>query len=160
MTDTLRSICEQSIQLNNPPLDFIPAGSTRHKEIILRDLKELVSAAFAEQEKTVVVLAGSILEAVLHGFIQGQASYIAARRGAFQFNPELGLEDYKNIFNRWFSDVLPGVVLPDYVADYRNLIHINRELNSPLDICSRASREMLRILESLLNEFSQFASPS
>ena len=47
MTDTLRSICEQCIRLNNPQLDFIPEHLARQKEIIRRDLVELVSAAAA-----------------------------------------------------------------------------------------------------------------
>ncbi len=158
MTDTLKSICEQCIRLNNPQLDFIPVESARQKAIILRDVRELVSAAHAEQEKAVVVLAGSILEAVLHGFIQGQESYIAARRGEFKFDPEQGLENFKNIFNRWFSNVVPEAMLPDTIVDYRNLVHINRELTSPPDICSRASREMLRVLDSLIKGLSDFAS--
>jgi len=68
MTDTLRSICEQCIRLNNPQLDFIPEHLARQKEIIRRNLVELVSAAAAGLEKAVTVLTGSILEAVLLHF--------------------------------------------------------------------------------------------
>jgi len=157
MTDTLKSICEQCIHLNNPRLDFIPSELERHKATILRDLKELVSAASAELEKTVVVLAGSVLESILFSFIQGQESYIAMRRGRFTFDPDQSLEAYKNIFNRWFLGPIPNATLPDFIVDHRNLVHINRELNSPHDICVRASREMLRLLNSLLGELSQFA---
>jgi predicted component of type VI protein secretion system len=48
MTDTLKSICGQCPHLNNPQLDFIPEDLRRLKEIILRDLKELVSTASSE----------------------------------------------------------------------------------------------------------------
>ena len=159
MTDTLKSICEQCTHLNKPQLDFIPAEFVRHREAILRDLTELVSAASEEREKTVVILAGSILEAILYTFLRGQEAYIAKRRGTFTFDPNQSLESYVSIFNRWFRDVLPNVILPDFVVDYRDLVHINRELNSPPDICSRASRDMLRILDVLLEELSQFAGP-
>ena len=159
MTDTLKSICEQCINLNNPQLDFIPAELTRHRETILRDLKELVSAASIELEKTVVILSGSILEAVLYTFIQGQEAYIKNLDGAFTFDPRATLQRFMNIFNRYFRRVLPSVVLRDIVADYRDLIHVNRELNSHPGICARGSREMLRILNALLGELSQFAGP-
>lgn len=159
MTDTLKSICEQCTNLNNPQLDFVPEELTRHKEIILRDLRELVSAASAELEKTVVILAGSLFEAILYSFIQGQEAYVAARSGAFTFRPDQSLENYVNIFNRWFRDVLPNMLLPNLIVDYRDLVHINRELKAPPGVCGRASRDMLRILEALLGELSQFAGP-
>ena len=106
-----------------------------------------------------MILAGSILEAVLYTFIQTQESYIARRRGTFTFDPEQGLEDYKNIFNRWFHDVLPNAELSDYIVGCRDLVHINRELKAPVDICARASRDLLRVLDSLLGELAQFAPP-
>jgi hypothetical protein len=159
MIDTLRSICEQCIHLNDPKLDFIPAGSTRHRQIILRDLKELISATSSGLEKAVLVLSGSILEAVLYGFIQAQEPYIAAKRGTFKFDPNQGLEEYKNIFNRWFGDVLPNGLLPDIVVEYRNLVHVNRELNSSPDICALASRDMMRVVDALLGDLAQFPAP-
>jgi hypothetical protein len=157
MTDTLRSICERCIHLNDPQLDFIPSESARLRQIILRDLKELVSAASSDLEKAVIVFAGSILEAVLYGFIQAQQSYITAKRGSeFKFDPEQGLERYKNIFNRWFRDVLPNAVLSDSTVEYRNLVHVNQELNSAPDICALAARDMMRALDALLGDLAQF----
>lgn len=160
MTDTLKSICEQCTYLINPQLDFIPNDSPRQKELILRDLTELVSAASNEHEKTVVLLAGSILEGVLFAFLQAQEAYIAGRCGQFTFDPELGLEGFKNTFNRWFGDVFPNVRLPDFIVEYRDLVHINRELSSPPDLCGQASRSLLRILNFLLGELAGFAPPS
>ena len=160
MPDTLKSICDQCRHLNNPQLDFIPEELARNRQVILRDLGELVAAASGEREKTVVLLGGSILEAVLFTFIQGQAEYIAERRGAFQFNPELSLQNYVDQFNRWFSDVLPNAVIPDFVVRYRDLVHINRELASPSGVCTGASRELLRMLDAVLGEMSQFAKPA
>ena len=159
MTDTLKSICEQCPHLNNPRLDFIPIELSRHREIILRDLKGLVSAASdeAELEKTVTVLAGTLLEAVLYTFLQSQQDYIAGF--GFTFNPQGRLSRYVDIFNTSFKDILPKAVLPNWVVEHRNLVHINRELNSPRGICANASRDMLRILNTLLGELSQFASP-
>lgn len=155
MTDTLKSICEQCNHLHNPQLEFITAESQRQKEIILRDLKELVSAGALEQEKSVVVLAGSLLEAVLYCFIQKQKEYIAARRGSFTFDPEQSLDNYVSIFNRWFSDVF---TIPDIVIGYRDMVHINRELQYAPDVCSRAAREMLRLLDSLLGKLAEFSA--
>jgi hypothetical protein len=157
MTDTLKSICEQYTHLNNPQLDFIP--DKRQREIILRDLKELVSAASAELEKTVVILAGSLLEAILYSFLHSQESFIAQRRGTFAFPAEAKLQNYVDIFNRWLSVLLPNVDLPNVVVDYRNLVHIENELAFPPDICERASRESLAVLNTLLGELSQFVNP-
>jgi len=111
-------------------------------------------------EKTVVILAGSLFETVLFAFIASQQAYIVRRRGAFSLDPNNAtLENYKNIFNRWFSDALPAAVLPDFIVDYRNLVHVNREIYFPPNVCERASREMLRTLDSLLGELSRFGTP-
>lgn len=159
MADTLKSICAQCTHLNNPQLEFVSDRQRRLRDILLRDLNELAGAAASELEKVVVILCGVILEAILYGFIEGQSHYIAARRGEFEFDPERGLEDYKNIFNRWFRDSMPNARLPDSVVGYRDLVHVNRELNSPSDVCGRAAREMLRLLDALLEELSAFTAP-
>jgi hypothetical protein len=152
MTDTLKSICEQCIHLHNPQLDFIPEEFYRQREIILRDLQELASASSLELEKTVIMLAGGLFEALLYCFIQAQNDYIIARRGSFTFDPEKGLGNFVSTFNTWFSDVL---TIPDTVVGYRDMVHINRELKFPPDICPRAAREMLRLLDSLLGKLSE-----
>ena len=160
MTDTLKSICEQCIHLKTPKLEFIPVGFARHRQVILRDPAELVSAATKNHEKTVVILSGCVLESVLFSFIQSQEAYITSRRGNFTFNPDRSVDNFVSIFNRWFRDILPGVVLPDLMVDYRDLVHINRELNAAEDICESASRDMLRIVDRLLGELNQFADRS
>jgi hypothetical protein len=159
MTDTLKSICDQCTHLRNPHFDFIPSNSTRHREILVRDLQELLSAAAAENEKTVVILAGSILEGVLYSLIQGQSGYISQRRGTFEFNPDHSLQNYLSIFNKWLNHLTPSVVLPDSVVYYRDLVHINHEINSPHGVCAGASREMLRILDALLGGLSELTIP-
>jgi hypothetical protein len=158
MTDTLKSICDQCAHLKNPQLDFIPSHFARHREILIRDLRELASAAAAENEKTVVVMAGGIIEGVLYSVIQGQSSYIEERRGTFEFNPDHSLQNCVNIFNRWLNHLAPGVVLPDSVVYYRDLVHINHELSSQPGVCTGASREMLLILNALLGGLSELAS--
>jgi len=120
----------------------------------------LLSAAAAESEKSVVVLGGSILEAILYTFIRGQSEYIAERRGTFEFNPDHSLQNYVSIFNKWLNHLMPGVLLPDAVVNYRDLMHINREINSQPGICTSASREMLRILNTLLGGLSELVAPT
>ncbi len=168
MTDTLRSICEQCSHLSNPRLDSIPQDLTRHREIIRRDLAELVSVASAELAKSVVCLAGSVLEAVLFGFLKGQESFITARRIAkgltpeeaeFTVDAEESLQTYVNVFNRYFSDQFPQDLLPDSVVRYRDLIHVNREAESAPETCTEASENMLRILDALLGELNRSAGP-
>ena len=161
MTDTLRSICEQCSQLNAPQLDFVPPALTRHKEIIRRDLRELVIAASNELDRSAVLLAGILLESVLFSFLRGQEPYMSAIRGApFVFDPEMSLQNYKEIFNRYFGRAIPGSQLPDLIVDYRDTIHINRELQEPEDLLPRASREMLRILDKLLTDLAGFVAPA
>jgi hypothetical protein len=136
MSDTLESICERCAHLLNPQLDFIPSGSERQRNIIVRDLRELVSAASLEQEKTVVILAGSIFESALYCFIQAQSGYLALRRPGFQFKPEYGLQDFVNTFNRWFSATFR---IPDIIVRHRDLVHINRELQQQPGVCPKCS---------------------
>jgi len=156
----LKSICDRCSHLSDPRLDFLPPEFALHREIILRDIRELIAAASAENEKTVVILAGCLIESVLYCFIQGQQEYISFRRGApFQFNPDHTLENYVGVFNRYFREVVPDVVLPDVVVQYRNLVHINREINSPSGICTSASREILRILDALLGGMAKLSEP-
>lgn len=156
MIDTLRSICEQSTHLNNPRLDFIPAKLTRHKEIILRDLRELVSVASNEYEKACVMLAGSVLEAILFSFLQGQETQIAERRGGFTFDPDQSLQNYLDIFNRWFRSDFPNLQLPDMLVDYRDLVHFNRELSAPPGECRKAAQTLLRTLDALIGQLSAY----
>lgn len=147
MADTLKSTCEQCIHLSQPRLEFIPQNLQREREIIQRDLNELVSAATLGNEKTVVILAGTLFESVLFLFIQAQSTNIADRRGSFTFDPEHSLDNFVRIFNRWFGHLL---ILPDAIIDYRNIVHINHELQQPVDICRGAAAEMLRFLDALL----------
>lgn len=156
MTDTLRSICEQCTHLNNPRLDFIPPTLTRHKEIILRDLRELVAVASDEHEKACVTLAGSVLEAILFSFLQGQEIQIAGRRGRFTFDPNQSLQNYLEIFNKWFGRDFPTLELPDILVDYRNLVHFNRELSLPPGECSKAALTLLRTLDALIGELAGY----
>jgi hypothetical protein len=78
MTDTLKSTFEQCTHLTSPRLKFVPDSLDRHREIILRDLSELADAAAREMEKTVVILAGSLFESVLHAFLQGPQQQVWA----------------------------------------------------------------------------------
>lgn len=152
MTDTLKSICEQCTHLREPQLDSIPAEAARQREIVLQDLKMLVSAAFREEDKSVILLAGGLFEAILYSFIQTQANYIAVRRPSFTFNPDHDLGNYIGIFNRWFSRLL---TIPDTIVEYRNIVHINRELKFPIDIRPRAAREMLLSLDMLIGKLQE-----
>jgi len=156
MTDTLRSICEQSTHLNDPRLDFIPAKLTRHREIILSDLRELVSVASNEHEKACVVLAGSILEAMLFTFLEAHETEIAFRRGSFTFDPNQSLENYLGIFNKWFGADFPKLQLSNLLVHYRNLVHFNQELSSPTDERGKAARTLLRTLDLLISELAAY----
>jgi len=161
MTDTLKSIYEQCSRLKTPQLDFIPTELTRNKEIIARDLRELAFTANNDLDRSVVLLAGSLLESVLYSFLKGQETYMSAIRGRpFVFDPNVSLQNYKDIFNKYFGQTIIGSRLPDSIVDYRDAIHINRELALPEDTCSRAAREMLRILDKLLGDLAGFAAPA
>lgn len=158
MTSTLKSLFDQCAQLQNPRLEFLPAEFGSHRAIILRDLSELRAAAVAGHEKTVVVLAGSLIESVLYCFLQTQQGYISTRRGVeFEFNPGHTLENYVRVFNRYFGDVVPDVTLPDALVRYRNLVHFDREINSAPGTCTIASRELLQMLEKLLAGLAGFS---
>jgi hypothetical protein len=132
----------------------------RHKEIIVRDLRELVAVASDGHEKACVMLAGSVLEAILFSFLQGQETQIAARRGRFTFDPDQSLQNYLDIFNRWFGRDFPNLELPDILVDYRNLVHFNRELSLPADECRKAALMLMRTLNALIGELAAYGCPS
>jgi hypothetical protein len=155
MTDTLKSICEQCTHLHNPQLEFVPAELQRHRDIIQRDIRELISAAALELEKSVTILSGSLFESILYCFIQSQSDFIAARRGSFSFDPDHSLDNYVSIFNRFFSNIF---TIPDIIVGYRDMVHINRELNNPPNSCRNAGPEMLRLLDALLNKLDEYVS--
>jgi hypothetical protein len=154
MIDTLKSICEQCAHLREPQLEFIPQESQRQREIILRDLRELIAAASNEQVRSVVLLAGSLIEAALYAFIQSQSEYISQRRGEFTFHREHDLNNFVSIFNTYFSDLAR---IPDIVVAYRNTTHINCELEFDEDVCLRAARDLLRQLDVLLGALDGYA---
>jgi hypothetical protein len=164
MTDTLKSLCEECRHINNPCLDFVPDGLLRYKEIILRDLAELVLAASNESEKSVVALAGSVLEAVLFVFLKTQeVPYLKGRRGAeFKLRPEWRLRKLVQIFKKDFVVVLPSFprdLLADEVVSQRNLIHAGQEAKFTGDACRLAARTMLRTLDALLGALAAFGTP-
>jgi hypothetical protein len=130
----------------------------RHKEIIVRDLRELVAVASDGHEKACVMLAGSVLEGILFSFLQGQAMQIAARRGRFSFDPDQSLQNYLDIFNRWFGRDFPNLELPDILVDYRNLVHFNRELSLPAHECRKAALMLLRTLNALIGELAAYGN--
>lgn len=157
MTDTLKSICEQCTHLHNPLLEFLPDSFARQREIISRDLGELTYAASGGREKTVVILAGCIFESVLSCFIQTQIDLISARRGTpFNFDPEQSLGNYVNIFNKYFSDLGP---LPDLIVEFRDIVHLNKELKYPIEVCQTAASDMLRLLDALLGSLGEWSRP-
>lgn len=103
-----------------------------------------------------VILAGCVFESILYVFIQAQIDYISIRRGgAFNFKPEDSLGNFISVFNKYFSSGPDDV--PDLVAKYRDMIHINRELNAPTDACRNASRDMLHHLNRLIGQLAAFA---
>jgi hypothetical protein len=96
MTDTLKSICERCTYLSNPSLNFIPDEFSPNREIIRRDISQLLIAASAESDKAVILPAGSLLEAVLYSFLKSQESFISQRKGGiFTLNLEEGLQYFK-----------------------------------------------------------------
>jgi hypothetical protein len=159
MTDTLWSIYERCPRLQEPLLDFIPDELLQFKQLIRRDLRELGAAAAAQLEKTVAMLAGSILEAVLYCFLQGQKEYLSDQiKSEFSVDPlRKGLPDFVSVFNRFF--VHRFFKIPDVAITSRDLIHASREvweLSREPDICGRAAREMLPLLDALLSRFADF----
>ena len=155
MTDTLKFTCERCPRLQSPQLEFLPESFQRQREIILRDLRELVSAASHGHEKTVVVLAGCLFESILFCFIQSQSDYVAARYSLpFTFNPEHSLKNFVNVFNRFFAGSVP---IPDIVVDYRDIVHIKQELNHSSDVCQTAAPDMLKLLDALLDRLSVYS---
>ena len=102
-----------------------------------------------------VILAGCVFESVLFSLIQNQLDYIAARRGApFLFDPDQSLGNYVSIYNKYFSDL---GALPDLVVEYRDIVHLNKELKFPSEMCRTAASDMLRLLDALLGSLGKWS---
>lgn len=162
MTDTLSSIYERCPRLQQPALDFIPDELLEFKQLIRRDLRELGVAASAQLEKAVAVLAGSVVEAILYCFLQSQRKYLSDQiQSEFSVDPRAqGLADFVRVFNRFFAHRFFRI--PDIAITSRDLIHAGREvleLSREPEICGRAAREMLPLLDTLLSRFAGFAEP-
>lgn len=161
MTDTLKSICEQCTNLQTPSLNFIPDELSLNREIIRRDISQLLLAASVESDKAVLLLAGALFEAILYSFLKSQERFISQRKGnGFTLKLEEGLQYFKDTFNRWFSDVIPNVKLPDSIVDYRNLVHFHNELefaSSTPDVCAQAARALLLTLNNLVGGLTDYA---
>ncbi len=161
MTDTLKSISEQSTRLNNPQLNFIPTELLRYEEVIRRDLAELVLAASYGLQKSVVALAGSLLEATLYCFLKSQEFIVSKRHTKpLVVSSEEGLQTYINIFRRfrrYFAFELPADLLPQTAVGYRDLIHVHNEISADPDFCRKAAPDMLLILDAVLGEFAKVA---
>jgi hypothetical protein len=133
----------------------------RHKEIILRDLRELVAVACSEHEKACVVLAGCILEAILFTFLQGHEKDAKLRRGeSFTFDPTRSLRYYLGIFNECFRKDFPNLQLSNEVVSYRDLVHINRELRAQPGDCRQGAITLLKTLDTLVGELSNYGRDS
>jgi hypothetical protein len=159
MTDTLKSICEQCTHLNNPQLDFIPEDLQRYREILRRDVAELVQAASYGLQKSVVAVAGSLLEGLLYSYLKPRESlivvYRADRNKPFKVDPGESLQSYLNIFKRYFGSNFPSDMLPPEVARLRDLIHINREISSDPEFCRKAAPDLLLIVDAVLGQFAK-----
>ncbi len=155
--DLAPDVGESLAEVRQSALDFVSDQALQ--AILRRDLEELVSAVSAGLDKSVAMLAGSIMEAVLVDVIDRRPDLAQGYMGKKKFPSDASIDKLVEIAVA--ENLLDSLAtsLVDSIKDYRDLIHPDRErrLRTKLDGATTASLlALLRlVLRSLHDARSQ-----
>ena len=144
--------------------DFLT--DTELKKIVKRDYRELSVILFPEGAwKSVVILAGSILEAMLSDVLSNQINREQANESPV--SPSFGIETGKWSLQKLIEvsidiKIIPadrGSSIDQVLRDYRNFVHPKKEIRSKHQ-CNEAEALMAKgALDGIYNHFSRSISP-
>lgn len=125
-------------------------------EILLRDFKECAIAMASGQDKTAIVLSGSMTEALLNYKVQekGIAKYKIIKEGEEKnVNiKDMGLADLLEVAKKENIIHQTDYHLTHFLRNYRNLIHPSVELRKKMEISKSESNLIWEILKKLIKD--------
>jgi len=129
---------------------FVFVSNDEYKELLTRDFKELVECVNAGLNKSVLVLAGSILEAVLIEYFTSTASNNTESKRI------LDLKLYQLIEKAESEGLISKKAkeLSGVVRDYRNYIHPAKEIRGLDSVDGESANIAYSLLKMILKEIS------
>ena len=129
------------------------------REILKRDLKECAYSVLLEQNKSAIVLSGSIIEALLiyiikdHGILEYDLVGLRNRKSTCMKQiDEMILDELLFVSNKskLLSDT--NYYLSHFSREYRNVIHPNKEIRGKMEISTENAHLMWKILKEIIFE--------
>ena len=129
------------------------------KEILLRDLKECAYSVLLEQNKSAIIISGSIIEAILIYKIKSEGieeyDLIGLRnrkKTCVKSIDSMVLDELLYVANKLklLSDT--NYYLSHFSREYRNVIHPNKEIRNKMEINKENANLMWKILKEIIYE--------
>ena len=125
-------------------------------EILLRDFKECAIAMASKQEKTAIVLSGSMAEALLNYKVQekGIKNYSLIKDGKERKIKvkDMGLADLIEVAQKEYIIHQTDYHLTQFLRNYRNLIHPSVELRKTMNIETEEAELIWGILKKIIKD--------
>lgn len=146
-------IRESLAEIRQSALEFVSDDS--FQAILRRDLEELVSAVSANLNKSVAMLAGSIMEAVLVDIIGRRPDLAQSYMGKKKFPADASLDKLIEIaVAESLLDSL-AMSLVSSIKDYRDLIHPDRERRERIKLDGATTASLLALLRLVLRSLHE-----
>lgn len=139
-----------------PTLDFKFIQEKQLRTIVERDYPELLVAFSASCKKSALVLAGSVIEAILLDFVlQNRVAAVAVGSAPKSNDPlRWTLEDLINVSAELKPELLPLQTMSHGVRRYRNLVHPAVEMKSPMKVEIEEARVAISLVRILHRELA------
>lgn len=154
----LRYISQSCSWILNGKITFIDELiCPRYRDIVERDMSELIYTLLTNSWKSSLILIGSIFEGLLYCFLKGNEEFLKEVSGNqnYEVRENGRLLYYLRLFRRYFG-IFDLDYLPDFITSYRNIVHPNYEINqSRISISDSAVRQALMLLNRLIRDFEE-----
>lgn len=131
-------------------------GDKKYVEILLRDFKECAIAMASKQQKTAIVLSGSMIEALLNYKVQekGINKYILIKNGREKKIDvkDMSLAELLEVAQKEQIIHQTDYHLTQFIRNYRNLIHPSVELRKKMNIETEEVELIWGILKKIIKD--------
>lgn len=139
-----------------PTLQFHFVKDKGLRDIVERDYPELLTAFAASCKKSALVLAGSIIEAILLDYVQQNLTNALKTKVAPKSSDPLrwSLEELINVSTELKAELTPLQTMSHAIRRYRNLVHPAVELKSPMKVELEEARVAISLVRILHRELA------
>ena len=139
-----------------PTLQFSFVKDQNLRDIIERDYPELLTAFAASCKKSALVLAGSIIEAILLDHVQQNLTNALKAKSVPNSNDPLrwSLEEFINVSAELRPELAPLQTMSHAIRRYRNLVHPAVEIKSPMKVEIEEARVAISLVRIVHRELS------